>query len=111
MGALYEAVESRNQSDNSSPVFTQEGSPMGDSYIPATDAGALDWMQTFAAGISASAATYQLQAADAAAISSAVNAYAAASALAVDPNTRTPVNVSLKDQARSAAEAICRQYA
>src|SRR5687768_15126038 len=84
---------------------------MGDSYIPATDAGALGWLQTFAAGITANPATYQVGAPDVTAINSAVNAYAAAYAVAIDPAQRTPVNVETKDEARATAEALCRQYA
>ena len=61
---------------------------MSDSYIPTQDGLALTYMQTFSNGISASPATYQLSAADAANIASVVADYAAAYALAVDPNTR-----------------------
>jgi hypothetical protein len=84
---------------------------MGSSYIPAQDGLALTWMQTFAAGISADPATYQLQTSDATAIQNAVDAFAAAYADAADPTQRTPVNVNLKDTTRNAAAQICRQYA
>lgn len=84
---------------------------MPSSYIPTQDAQALAWMQTFASGIAASPATYQLQASDATAIDNAVDAFASAYGVAVDPATRTPVTVNLKDTARNAAEQICRQYA
>jgi hypothetical protein len=80
-------------------------------YIPNQDALALGWMQTFAAGISASPATYMISAAEAAGIQNAVDAFAAAHADAIDPAERTPVVVSIKDQARNAAEQLCRQYA
>ena len=46
---------------------------MASSYIPAQDGLALTWMQAFSAGISANPATYQLSAADAAAIQTAVD--------------------------------------
>lgn len=84
---------------------------MYDPYLPATDSEARDWMNTFAAGIAASPATYGLAAADASAIQAAVDAYNAAYLIAVDPATRTPVTVNQKDTARNAAEQIGRQYA
>jgi hypothetical protein len=80
-------------------------------FIPASDADALTWMQTFAAGISASVATYDLVAADATAIDTAVDAFAAAFAVSSNPATRTPVTINLKEVARDTAEAVCRQYA
>ncbi|MCC6682206.1 MAG: hypothetical protein IT445_14995 [Phycisphaeraceae bacterium] len=84
---------------------------MVQSYIPTTDAHALQWMQAFSGGITASPSTYMLSVSDATAISSAVDAYATALATATDPNVRTPVNVNIKDTTRNAAEQICRQYA
>jgi hypothetical protein len=84
---------------------------MGDSYIPAEDGLALTWMNVFSAGIAADVAKYQVSLADSNSITSAVNDFAAAYALAVNPATRTPVNVNGKDQARFVAEEICRQFA
>ena len=84
---------------------------MAESFITARDAEALAWMQVFADGIAASPATYELMASDATAIQNAVNAFAAAYGDAVDPATRTPVVINLKDTERNAAEQICRQYA
>jgi hypothetical protein len=84
---------------------------MSDRYLPDSDAASRDWMNTFAAGITASPATYGLSGADANAIQAAVDAYDAAYLLAVDPATRTAVTVNEKDTARNAAEQICRQYA
>ena len=84
---------------------------MASDYIPAQDAEALAWMQTFSAGITASPATYNLVAADATAIAAAVSAFAGAQAIAVDPATRTKVTVNQKDAARANAEELCRQYA
>lgn len=83
---------------------------MTTSYIPTRDADALLWMQTFSNGINSNFATYELTAADALAISDAVDAFALALPIAEDPATRTPVNINLKDNARNAAEQICRQY-
>jgi hypothetical protein len=84
---------------------------MATSYIPRPDALALNWMQVFALGIQANPALFMLLASDAAAISAAVDLFAAAFAVANDPATRTPVSVNSKDVARNSAEQICRQYA
>lgn len=84
---------------------------MPNDYIPARDAEALAFMQTFAAGLSASPSTYFLSAAEAAGIQSAVDQFAAAYADAIDPAQRTPVIVATKDECRNAAEQLVRQYA
>ncbi len=84
---------------------------LADSYIPAQDPQALIWMQTFAQGITANPALYGLVAADALAITTAVNAFDAALDVSSDPTTRTPVNIAAKDDARVAAEQKCRQFA
>ena len=80
-------------------------------YIPTQEAEALGWMQTFASGIQANFATYGLVLADSNTISNAVNLFAAARAIAIDPAQRTPVALNEKDEARNDAEVICRQYA
>lgn len=84
---------------------------MADGYIPAEDANALVWMQVFAAGITASPALYALTVADALAISRAVDKFDAAYIVAIDPATRTAVTVAAKDDARTSAEQVCRQFA
>src|SRR5688500_6373209 len=84
---------------------------MSDSYITTQDGLALTWMQTFAAGISAAPAIYQLTAADAANIQGVVNDYAASYAIALDHATRTPIAVLAKDESRNIAEQFCRQLA
>ena len=84
---------------------------MTSSYIPATEANALDWMETFADGIAADPAKYGVSVADATAISSAVQDFADARAISIDPVTHSPVNVAAKDDARTSAEQICRQFA
>jgi hypothetical protein len=80
-------------------------------FIPSQDPQALLWMQTFANGIQANPALYMLTAPDAVAISAAVAGFAAALAITSVPATRTPVTVAAKDDARTAAEQICRQFA
>jgi hypothetical protein len=84
---------------------------MAGSYIPAPDAQALIWMQTYAGGIASAVGTYQLSVADSAAITAAVNLFESALMIASDPNTRTPVSINDKDEKRAAAEALCRQFA
>ena len=84
--------------------------PSNNSYIPAKDANALLWMETFANGIGADFALYGLTLADSTAIQDAVDEFGTALSIAVDPSTRTLVNVNLNDTARNAAEQICRQY-
>ena len=68
-------------------------------------------MQTFSAALSANPALYMLTGPDAATVASAVGAFDSALTLSSDPNTRTPVNIALKDDTRTAAEQICRQFA
>jgi hypothetical protein len=80
-------------------------------YIPAEDGNALTWMQVFSAGIAADPGKYGVSAADATAISNAVNDFDATYAIAMDPATRTKVSVAAKDDARTSAEQICRQFA
>lgn len=84
---------------------------MASDYIPAPDALALAWMQTFASGIESDPAIYQCTAGDAAGITSAVDLFAAAYADAIDPDQRTSVNVAAKDEARNNAAQLCRQFA
>lgn len=84
---------------------------MANPYIPSPEANALIWMQAYSSGITANPALYLLTAPDAVAIAAAVNAFAAALTIANNPSTRTPVSIATKDDARTAAEQICRQYA
>lgn len=81
------------------------------SYIPARDPDALTWMETFAQKLTTSPGTYFVSAADALAVTNAVTTFAAAYAIAMAPEQRTPVNISAKDEARAAAEGVCRQFA
>src|SRR4051812_5534410 len=80
-------------------------------FIPSQDPQALLWMQTFSAGITANPALYQLTAPDAVAIAAAVAGFDTALTTATNPATRTHVTVAAKDDARTAAQQICRQFA
>src|SRR5688572_19785906 len=84
---------------------------MANDYLPRQEARTLAWMRAFAGGISGNPSVYMLAPADAATIQNAVDSFAAALALAKNPHTATRVTVCDKDQARVAAEQICRQYA
>jgi hypothetical protein len=84
---------------------------MSTSYIPPQDAAALGWMKTFAAKMVQSASTYMISQAEAQGIQNAVDLFDAAYHDAIDPEQRTPVMVAIKDDARNAAEQLCRQYA
>jgi hypothetical protein len=68
-------------------------------------------MQAFAAGISASPASYMLSPVDATSISNSVAAYASALSTCTTPPTRNAGTINAKDVARASAEALCKQYA
>ncbi len=80
-------------------------------YLPSKDSDALAWMINFSTKITASPATYQVTAADAAAIATAVNGFDAALTIVQDPALKTEVSVATKDDTRTSAEQICRAYA
>ena len=80
-------------------------------FIPDQDPQALIWMQAFASGLSTNPALYMVTAPDAATVSAAVGAFATALPIATNPATRTEVTVALKDDARTSAEQVCRQFA
>jgi hypothetical protein len=80
-------------------------------WIPSKDADALAFMHVFAEGLTASPATYMVTSADALAVTNAVQLFATNLAICQDPATKTKVAVVNKDDARTAAEQIVRQYA
>ncbi|HEY8668965.1 MAG TPA: hypothetical protein VIL86_20115 [Tepidisphaeraceae bacterium] len=84
---------------------------MAHDMIPPGQAAALAWMETFAAGVATAPATYHLTVPRAAAITAAVDAFAAAYVLALSPASRTAVTVLVKDELRISAEGLCRQVA
>jgi hypothetical protein len=93
------------------PIVCTKGTrAMANDYLPRKEAKALQWMESFAANISANPPLYMLTPADAASIQGAVDLFAAAFFLGKAPGTATRVTVLEKDQARVAAEQICRQY-
>lgn len=79
-------------------------------YFPRADSSALAWTRNFAAGIASDPRKFSLTEEDAQAISAAVEAFADAYRLTVDPATATPVATVAKNQARCAAESLCRRY-
>ena len=84
---------------------------MAQSYIPRPDAERFAWMRNFADHIVADASRYFISPDDAAAIDSAVVAFADAYRLALDPATATRPARIAKDQARKAVEDLCRSFA
>jgi hypothetical protein len=84
---------------------------MADQFIPSEDGLALTFMLHFATTIAANPSVYMLTAGDSTTISNAVNAYQTAYTTATNPLTRTQVTVALKDEARTTAEQVVRQYA
>lgn len=81
------------------------------SYIPSTDAGVRDWLNNFAALISADPAAYGLTAPDAATLTTLADAYDAAYLIATNPSTRTTPAVNAKDAARNQAIETFRVFA
>lgn len=84
---------------------------MADPFIPRPDTLALAWMQNFSQKLSDFPGTYMVSPAEAAAISNAVAGFAAAMGDIADPDQKTKVAVAVKDEARNAAEQLCRKYA
>ena len=81
------------------------------SYIPATDAGLVDWGSNFSTLLTADPTSYGEDAPTAAAVAAAFATYDGAYTLAVDPATRTPATVSAKDAARVDFELAARPVA
>jgi hypothetical protein len=79
--------------------------------IPSQDPQALIWMETFSDGLNADPGKYMVSVADAAATAVAVQSFGDALAISSNPATRTSVTVAAKDDARTSAEQICRQFA
>jgi hypothetical protein len=79
-------------------------------YMGTSDAAKLTWMQGFKGALQANPSAYFVGSADLASIMMAIDAFAAALAISSAVGTRTKTTISLKDDLRSAAAAICRQY-
>lgn len=84
---------------------------MADSLFPDDDAGILERARAFASGIASSPSTYALGAAEAAAITEAVDDYAQKLAIAASPLTRTPGAINAKDTARNGMMSFLRVQA
>jgi hypothetical protein len=84
---------------------------MSDNYIPPTDAGFRNWATVFASKLTANPALYMLTPAQAASVQAAVDDFVAKYQVAIDPEQRTKGVIVTKDNARAAAETLCRQYA
>ena len=80
-------------------------------FIPNDDSQAVTFMVQFANTIASGYSVYMLTHADSVTISAAVAAFQAAYALSSDPPTRNAISVMNKDNTRTSAELIVRQYA
>jgi hypothetical protein len=80
-------------------------------YIPAEDSLFRTFAENFAAGITANPALYLLTSANAASIQAVVDDFVAALTVSSNEATRTKATIIAKDDARSVAEALIRQYA
>jgi uncharacterized small protein (DUF1192 family) len=80
-------------------------------YIPSPDDAFRTFAENFAANITAAPGAYMLTAAQAASIQGVVDVFVAKLAIAGNELTRTKATVADKDDARSVAETMIRQYA
>ena len=80
-------------------------------YIPRNDDAFRTYAENFASNISASPANYMLTPAQAASIQGVVDDFVAKLAIAQNELTRTKQTIADKDDARSVAETMIRQYA
>jgi hypothetical protein len=81
-------------------------------YIPRNDDDALEWLLNFGQKIQAQPSLYQLTPADADGIVAVVEEFETAlDALGTPETKRNPVLISDKNDARTAAEQMCRQFA
>jgi hypothetical protein len=80
-------------------------------YVPDNQPVLRIWAANFAARIAAAPATYGLVAADATAITAAVNAFTTAFQTANEPSTRTKPAVAAKDAAMAFMLSVVRPYA
>lgn len=80
-------------------------------YIPPTDADLANWAANFNTLITASPGTYGLLTSDATAISAVTTPFLTAYSAAINPPTRTPVSVAVKDTQKINMLATLRPYA
>lgn len=80
-------------------------------YIPASDDNFRTFAENFAGNITAAPSTYMLTAAQAASIQGVVDVFVAKLAIAQNELTRTKQTIADKDDARSIAENLIREYA
>src|SRR5687767_11080105 len=80
-------------------------------YIPTPDEAFRTWAVGFATNISINPPLYSLTAAQAASIQSVVDDFVDKLAISSNVLTRTQQAIADKDDSRSIAESLCRQYA
>jgi hypothetical protein len=91
--------------------FAKGKSIMAEPFIPRADAAAQLWMRAFAGGISLDPARYMIAPAQSALISEVVQRFCAAMLVSSNEATRTKPSLIVKQNARAAAERVCREYA
>ena len=84
---------------------------MAHDFIPSREADLLDWSRNFRERINANPAQYGLTAAQASEYAALDDAYAEAYRLAHEPNTRTSVQITAKNEAKKAVTANARMLA
>jgi hypothetical protein len=84
--------------------------PIND-YIPHTDHGFRAWAVNFAEHMSSNFAAYMLTSAQAATIQAAVDEFVEKYEITLNPDLKTKTTVIAKDNARSIAEGMCRDFA
>lgn len=80
-------------------------------YIPATDEGFKTWANTFASKLVSDNSAYMMSPAEAAGVQAAVDNFNVAFDIAAAPETRTKATIIDRNNARSIAENLCRDYA
>src|SRR5687768_18337695 len=76
-----------------------------------TDNDKRAWMLNFVEKLQTSSGTYMVQSPDVSAISAAVDEFVDALAIVQTPDGRNPTTTASKNDKRSSAQGICRQYA
>jgi len=79
------------------------------SFLPSSDAQLLAWSSNFNTLINAKSANFGISQAQAQAYTAKHTAFATAYQTAYDPNTRTPPNITIKDEAKNQLDAMARE--
>src|SRR5688500_9737349 len=83
----------------------------GTDFIPANDHSFLAWAQAFSTNLNLTPAAYMMSVAEAQSVADVVSDFQEKLAIATNEATRTKGTIAAKDDARSIAESLCRDYA